>query len=168
MLWEGALGAPAHCGRRFARSSTGGVRGTARPLPPGQRGGWLQVKETLLAGLHRPLGSPSEHVHVVVHPGDDVAWHVRGAVGNVDDLLCAEDAVPDVELAELPDKCLRGVEPAADRVLGKGDGVSGGRLGADVSVPSPRRVTRLAGERQLGRDVGKGQTPLTQMAPRDH
>lgn len=127
-------------------SSTWGMRRTARPLPPGQRGGWLQVKETLLAGLHRPLGSSSEHVHVVVHPGDDVARHVRGAVGDVDDLLCTEDAVPDVELAELPYKCLRGVEPAADCVLGKGDTVRGGRLGVDMSVPSPRRVTGLAGE----------------------
>lgn len=30
---------PAHCGRKFAHSSTGAVRATARPLPPRQRGG---------------------------------------------------------------------------------------------------------------------------------
>ena len=158
-LGEGLRGPPAHCGGKFAHSSTGAARGTPRPLPPGQRAGWLQVKETLLAGLHRPLGSPSKHVHVVVHPGDDVARHVRGAVGDIDDLLCTEDAVPDVELAELPNKCLRGIEPATNCVLGKGDRARGGRLRADVSVPSPRRVTGLAGERQPGRDVGQGQTP---------
>ena len=142
--------------------------GSSHAAPLGPRGEWpgpclpdrgLQVKQTLLAGLHRPLGSPSEHVHVVVHPGDDVARHVRGAVGDIDDLLCTEDAVPDVELAELPNKCLRGIEPATNCVLGKGDRARGGRLRADVSVPSPRRVTGLAGERQPGRDVGQGQTP---------
>lgn len=91
-----------------------------------------------------------------------------GAVGNVDDLLCAEDAVPDVELAELPDKCLRGVEPAADRVLGKGDGVSGGRLGRMCICPLSQACDPPGRGAPAWKGRGEGATPLTQMAPRDH
>lgn len=80
----------------------------------------LQVQEPLFTGLHRPLGSPSEHIDVVVHPWDDVAWHVRGAVGDVDDLLCPEDTVPYVELAKLSNKGLCGIKSASHSVLESG------------------------------------------------
>lgn len=120
------MGAPARSGRGFVHSLTGGggglalLKGTARPWPRQSRR-QLQVKETFLTGLHGPLRSPSKHIDVVVHPGYDVAGHVRGAVGNVDNFLCTEDAVPYVELAELPHECLRGIESAPNGVLGRGE-----------------------------------------------
>lgn len=104
---------------------------SADPQPPGQRRRWLQVKEALLTGLHRPLRSPSKHVNIVVHPGDDVAWHVCGAVGDVGNFLGTKDAVPDVELAELPHKCLCGVKPAPNDVLGRGQNCVSAGSGAN-------------------------------------
>lgn len=101
--------------------------------PLGWRG-QLQVQEPLFTGLHRPLGSPAEHIDVVVHPRDDVAGHVRGAVSDVDDLLRPEDAVPYVELAELSNKGLRGIKSASHRVLESRNGHAG--IGSQAELAS--------------------------------
>lgn len=57
----------------------------------------------------------------------------------------------------------------ADRVLGKGDGVSGGRLGADVNaVPSPRACDLPGrGAASLEGTWGRGKLPDSD-GTRDH
>lgn len=59
------------------------------------------------------LGGAAVNVHVVVGPGGDVAQRGRAAVGQGGHLRRLQQPVPQVELGQLPDQGLGGVELAS-------------------------------------------------------
>ena len=78
----------------------------------------LGLRQPVLTQLQGDLGgSTPKHLHIGVQPGHHVPRGVGGAVGHVLDLHRLQDTVPDVDLAQLPHKGLRGVEASTYYIL---------------------------------------------------
>lgn len=77
----------------------------------------LRIKEAILAYLQSGLGGTTKHLHVSIHPGHHIAWHVRGAVCHAGDVYWTEDAIPHVEVAQLSHKGLSCIKSSSYNVL---------------------------------------------------
>lgn len=84
-----------------------------------RRNTWvLSIRQPLLTHLQGPLERPPpENFDVARQPGNHVSGDVRAAVSHGLDLHRLQNAVPDVDLAQLAHERLTSIEAAADHVL---------------------------------------------------
>lgn len=77
---------------------------------------WSSVERT--ARLEGPFGRAAEYFDVALRPGEDVAGRCFAVAGcQVVDLGNRKFPVPDVQVRQLADVGLRGVEASSQRVL---------------------------------------------------